>query len=295
MNGERPARRSADDLKKMAEAWIRKTGFPLEMRTARALRHAGFPESSRWPSYLSESTGKFREIDIRTENGLHLGSPENEFVVNCVFECVYSADQPWVIFPHDNAEATIFAEWDARLWTGASNFMGKAIAEYLDDEGAPPDLVTFPSPFGYGIRQVSFRAGKSKDRKVGDSTREEEEPWRDKVSQLIDASLAILATQNGPADRGLVLPILVLDGELFEARLREDGEIELQAGPGHASVLIERIGSEPSVLVQVVTERALPAFASTLREHINEFEKLVPNLIKRAHEIGNRTAVAKLT
>ncbi|MCI4338739.1 MAG: hypothetical protein L3J68_00190 [Thermoplasmata archaeon] len=288
-------RPSTEDLQKMAEAWLRKTGYPLEIRTARTLRQAGFSDVSRWPSYRSESTGKFREIDIRTQDVLHRGSPDVEFTVNCVFECVYSADQPWIIFPHDGPDSSLFAEWDARLWTGASYYMGKAIAEYLDEEGVPPNLITFPSPFGYGIRQVGFHAGKSKDREAKDDLPEADEPWRDKVAQVIDAALAILSTQGGAANRGLVLPVLVLDGELFEVRLGDGDDFELKAGPGYASILVERIGfSEPSILVQVATERALPAFAKSLREHIDEFEGLVPELIKRAYEIANRAAIVSL-
>ena len=81
------------------QEWLEKTGFPLEMAAAAALRRAGFfvRQSSTYPD---AQTDKGREIDVVASDSDWLGDLETAFVIECK-----ASRKPWVVLRSADALA----------------------------------------------------------------------------------------------------------------------------------------------------------------------------------------------
>ncbi len=86
---------SSDNLEQRVEKWINTEGYPLEFRTARALRQAGF--RVRQGYYTRDDSNETpREIDVYASTDLRID--DLLLRVSLVIECKYVFEKPWIIF-----------------------------------------------------------------------------------------------------------------------------------------------------------------------------------------------------
>ena len=91
------AGRMADEIKPLTskiEDWLSKQGCLLECRTHDAFERVGF--GTQVSTYINNSDGVPREIDVLAQTGYHCGT-HSYVSVNFVCECKYSANFPWVV------------------------------------------------------------------------------------------------------------------------------------------------------------------------------------------------------
>ena len=87
------------DLKTRVYDEVLKTGFPLELRTARHLRTLQYHVAHN-VYFLDRDEQKGREIDLRALKNAFFKKGENRYAVrHClILECKKSTSRPWVIF-----------------------------------------------------------------------------------------------------------------------------------------------------------------------------------------------------
>jgi hypothetical protein len=75
-----------------AKKWLTQQGFPLEMRTAKAFRNAGF-DVQQAQLYADDETKKWREIDLIALSPDYVGLTQIAFTIECK-----SSKNPWILF-----------------------------------------------------------------------------------------------------------------------------------------------------------------------------------------------------
>jgi hypothetical protein len=290
---------SKDELRKKADGWLNREGYPLEMRVARALRDAGFLNVNQAETYFDPVDEKWRDIDV-TAAEYHVPNiggqtpPFNEnFAVRLVVECTYTKPDPWIVFPREsNRLAEGYAMAGGRLWSAPARWVPRAIVDGVGTGLPIPKILEFEDPIAYGVvRSGDVRqSGEDPGRTQNSKSRA---PAYQKVAQVVSAG-EVLRQGDAPMWT-LVLPVIVIEGELFKARLLEDGRASIEDTKGVATLLQQRYGAEtPNLAVTIVTAEALPSYARATRTNIVEFFKESPDLLTKARKIGNEEAMRSL-
>lgn len=275
-----PPQPSQDDLRRGAEDWLNKEGHPLEMRTYKIFKDAGFRNISQGGYYRDPKELKWREIDLATYDILNTSGAW--FTVSYVVECTYAARTPWIVFPIDSLRSDDDEwTWEGHIWSDAASGVRTVLYDRAMRLGEPPQsILLFPEPVSYGVVQSGASVGKKDDRS-------EPSGAYAKVQQVLSAATAIRSIANTIPERWeLILPVVVLDGELFMTRLSESGRaIVTPTEEGMATVYVNRWGcGEEPIAVPIVTEKALPAFCMSARKGVTSLQTLMPRLISEARE-----------
>jgi len=219
----------ASDLLSRVKAEILKTGYPTQVRLADFLQRElwGVVQS---PAYLDDVEGISREYDLRAYREWTVAGTSPPFLIGVylIIECKKS-DKPWVFF---TTEATHLRGRLGELIRGkvADKIVfatRNSSAAYLTDD----DLLSFHHYFrGARLAHSYFEPFKGKDP-------------RDASPTIFSAMLSctkptLFLHKDRPIERWLRIhyPVVVFDGQLLDARIREDGEIELVRVP---SLIVE--------------------------------------------------------
>ena len=244
------------DLRDKVSDWLSKQGFPLEFTTAKAFASYGFRADQG--AYVPDpKSGVLREIDViaSTENFRE----ELTFRTSVVLECKWSKDKPWVVFTSRGARPTV-QEWIAYIVGSA---FSEAVLFKLADDPALQELHrnVQPQRFGFGGRQAL-------------ADRQEKDQFYAAVQGVVSAAVS-LAHRDDPATPDsatdsvlvhLVLPVVVIEGSLFEAYL--DGA-DLRVEPVSQAYVRWRgfDGRAKPVIVQVVTAEQLNDLAEKMANY----------------------------
>jgi len=243
-----------EDLSKVVEKWLRTQGYPLEMKVAGALRERRFiVEQGCY--YSDPETRTSREIDVIASSYDEYGLLSVSFVV----ECKSSRDRPWVLFGCEESGNRLFNF--ALSSTAARMHLTERLFCDPEAESQVQSLTWFikPNGNGYGLVTAMSNSGEDAAFKA--------------VMSVLKASIDVLrvgADREG-ASLQFVLPVIVLEGRLFEARLGDEGVptvTEIQSGFLSTGRLIDGVAC-PSV--HVVTSQALEEFcdkAADLRQEL---------------------------
>jgi hypothetical protein len=227
-------------------AWLKKQGYPLEMRVAAQLRSKTQLQVRQGWHYTDPDTAQSREMDIvATQSEVH-GFAAVHFVIECK-----APNKPWVLFTskhtmenYNRLLAFGFTSRDARhplsnALTPLSEGDTRAVKElpwYWDE-----------NPVGYSLIQ-GFEGN-------------EDAPYAATLS-AVKAALHCFVTSpehNSPPRFMVAFPIVVTSSPLFECFLRDDGEMELREIDRGFLFFQQRIGSTPHVQIAIVTEKGLGA------------------------------------
>jgi hypothetical protein len=223
--------------------WLKGEGYPLEYEVAREMARVGYrPWRGRY--YKDPETGDFREVDVQaTEPDSH-SSPWRPVWV--VVECKHNS-KPWMVL----TDAVDLPPGYGRNFLVSRN-VAPAQLQAADPPGAT-FLLTPPKRHGYGVVQTIS----------GPDT-----PFA-ALQTVVKAAREKLASIPGRDAMGISVPIIVVDGSLYQLGFDDDGTEILEP------VLWQRVvwhGSGPPpgdesrpVQVDVVTKPHLPAYLRALR------------------------------
>ena len=197
------------EVKTKIEEWIKKGGFPLEMKVARAFINAGF-DVSQSVYYMDSESEKFRETDIiATKTNLI-----NGVWVNIVFviECKSSVDKPWVVLINDGIK---YYHEDLPVYI-TKNGIKFLKATKTNEEFKSDFLFRNSRQIGYSLITAFNKDGK--------------EPSYEAIQSLTKACEYFIKECNNKRDYqfNIYLPVIIIEGMLFNAILTEKEEMQIE-------------------------------------------------------------------
>lgn len=251
-----------NDLKKKVTTWLETQGYPLEMRVASALREVGF-DVSQGEYYDDPETQTAREIDVIAVKRDKYGLLE----ISIVVECKKSADKPWVLFTsemHESGKNKIFTY--AIMSVSARE---KLIKKVIDKSTRDLLWLNKPKRTAYGMA-VAFAKGEDPAYKAA-----------------LSALKASISQNNSSTDTDLsrslrfIFPVLVMDGNLFEAYLDKRGNTVVQEIDEGAVTYYREISGCPVSSVRIVTTKRLDSFCEEAFEEAIQIEILLNDDIEK--------------
>jgi len=271
------------DLYKKILEQIDKTGFPLELRVSKFLRDNDYIVSNNL-YYVDLDEGKGREIDIKANKNYLFEDKEMQYYVRNLFfiECKKSKNKPWVIFTsqHTNYNVDLF-----NLGCKGT-LLDRSEIWHVPEIMAPLHKI---HPF---INVERF--GRSYF-----------EAFTDRVSgkAILDsiassAKAAMIAKMGGSASHEIILhyyPIVVFEGELFEAYLDENEMYVKESDLIYLSFYYQSIKYKGSqFIIPIVKEKALPELMSSFDKILTFLGETVENDLDRfIKRIRNGTPVKR--
>lgn len=264
----------SDDLSLKLQTWLRKHGYPFELRVGRFFRAAGWEvEHNRF--YADSDTQQVRELDIYARVSAGDGDRKSAVTVSFAIECKSSPDKPWIVFS---------AEPDSMVSPLASSMAPGWLGSYSMLVGLPEGNQPLAT-FGVDRRLAHGMLRAFTDQKGGDPT----SPYL-AVSSAVQAAHTIshefetFSLEQGPsvAIIHVVLPLVVLDGKLFEFFLDSHGEDKIVEITRALVVAHGPSSWNRAVLTRIVTADAVPAFAI---QAVADAKTLAQNIVPKAHDI----------
>jgi hypothetical protein len=224
-------------------SWLRETGHPLELRVGKRFQVAGWHVNyNRW--FRDATTDKQRPIDVQTIVGAVRPGEASIFYSLCV-ECKTSRN-PWVGI----GSGTPLGEngsLDFAVGALSRLTLVGAVAERI----VPPCVVPDDTPRVGGVLQALAKKNE------GDPSAPYAALRQARSGALaIDREYKHTASQLYPrlSTTSVVVPIVALDGQLFEYSVESDLKDKLR----EVDALVASVpgdGESPDALVPVVTER----------------------------------------
>jgi hypothetical protein len=261
-------------IKKIRD-WLLHQGYPLEFRVAAAFQSAGI--TARQGFYVREkNTNSVRELDVVAR--IRSRSKGISVSVNILVECKWSGDKPWIVFTTPRTKMSPSA---CIAQTIGSHF-GEAMMHCLAAQKRLHDFETFTScdRNGFGGRRAFSNEG-------------DQDHFYSAVQSIVSKSLASVADDDEtlksnklPGEAAIAFPMIVIEGELFEAFL-DAGKEELQINPADSIRLHWRGADAPEQwisTIDIVRYSHLTSFLATRKSEwetiCTEMGKLVPKFVE---------------
>jgi hypothetical protein len=238
--------------------WLETQGYPLEMEVAKEFRSKQF-QVGQGGYYKDPDTGIQREIDVTASKAQAV----RDFILQlvCFVECKVSRSKPWVLFTSIRDPTLSRTDHYSMVASPLGMmFLGRI---HGNQASAMPRIFGPRDRVAYGITEA-----------LG----ERQNAINPAFAAVIAAAKAAVARANltreevshDPMPEPLVdvlIPVVVLDGYLFEYFLDLEGQKQLRRihsgllSLGHAIP-----GRERSTLVHVITREGLPEFVGDLSD-----------------------------
>jgi len=192
--------------------WLSQEGYPLEFFTATTFRQHGF---GVWQGQyaVDPKTPAVREIDIIAFADRHLN--DGFLRIEYIVECKWTKDKPWVVFSSKSASMAP----SACISQTIASKLGNAILWLIAGETALHKTSTFATPPnpGFGGRQVFTKDGDAFYTAIQSVTlkakrRADDYDHPSRPSKVL------------PREACVFLPVIVIEGQLFEASYDESAE-----------------------------------------------------------------------
>jgi hypothetical protein len=226
-------------LEEKVASWIEAQGYPLEMQVAEYVRASrGWWDHGR--TYVDPETGKTREVDVMAIFDAGQGTRSS---VQLVVECKHTRDKPWVVFTTDNHVLSPFGYLSGLPHTQAAD----SVLDRLDAKQTAARRTTFAQPEREGFRLVKAFS-----------------PAQDTAYQavgtLMNGCRSLAELMGSRSDSHILfVPVLVLDGPLFECSLPPD-EASSVTREVPSATLVQPVGDGGRMPIKVITIDALPAY-----------------------------------
>jgi hypothetical protein len=272
---------ASDEPSRVAE-WLAKQGYPLELRVGQILRKAGWRvQHARW--YTDPDSGKARETDIVAELWeSDQGKPQKSVCIQLVVECKSSQDKPWVVFSAPQERLPLLL----RDTAVADRYSRDALWAAGTRKIKLPSLLTGWKALGHGVVRAHT------DGKTGDPT----SPFA-ALHAVVSAATALgrehadfaLAAADHWFSSYVVVPLIVLDGSLYQYSLTDESKEHLQ--PIHRiAVPVMRQGDWEQTNVTVVTYSSFDAYTEEVTPDAIRFAgELLPHTPEIAAFLASRT------
>lgn len=267
----------SDDLKERVSKWLEQQGYPLEMRVAQELQQAGFADRVSVGSFYEDPhTGKYREVDVvayHLQTGVKPSSTMSfNVLVSFLIECKKST-KPWVAFVVDDSPLNANEMGSVYHWP-MTEVARDRIGDYLMFRWSEIGGTFYaPGATAYGLVEAATIGPNPQDAKEASQkvmgTGNASNRAYDGLQQLLNALDARLKMLNdverssnmSDRKRGTVcVPVLILDGPLFECRL-SGGVLDLTQVEQTTVVFRDRVVGFGVPRVLVVTANRLEQFA----------------------------------
>lgn len=283
------------NLAQQVKKWVEEQGYSLEMRVAKKFRENDFTVS-QFEHFIDQESQSVRPVDVVAS--LLKVIDTSQISIKLFIECKYSAkDRPWVIVvTSDKFDKFAFfsrilkGEHPAN-WKNISSLQGRiigSIAQSIDSETGL-DSFRVKNP-GYIVAESfrnhddhAYEAIIQISKSVESHDIEAENEYL-KLAQETD-------TNEGKFSGlffSIAFPIVVINGNLFESYLDEEGEIVIsEVKSGTVFVPYRRVEKNPNAQVTlspvtIVTEKHLEEFIATTKANFSTMlqqTKAIENVI----------------
>ncbi|WP_141591503.1 hypothetical protein [Myxococcus sp. AB056] len=258
-----PSPKKSGQIKEKIGEWLNSEGYPLEFKTARAFREAGF--HIRQGMHARDNQGTAREIDVLAEYTLRTNPG---FVrISHTIECKWSNDKPWVVFTSEDAQVASSACINQTM----ANPLGRAILWCLAGDTTLKNSSIFETPDrpGFAGRQCFSK----------------QDLFYNAMQSIITSSTTLMDNFNHPIHRRnkgfpdaawIILPCIVIEGELFEV-FQAEGADGLEIQPADRIRIHWRGAEARSHITHVDIIRAshLPTFAKQRRAEVDKITNTI--------------------
>jgi len=238
--------------------WLAGHGYRFELIVARAFQRAGFSVTVSEFACDPES-GEPREIDVVATHTSFL-TRADLFDVTFIIECKHSRDKPWIIFVGgDDIDVTKTTELLYRFATKASRI---ALLEMsIGEEARQTGLFALPRKMGHGVRRAF---------------EEKTDLAYDAVTKVCAGAAGFTAEKENKMNKfGIVFPVVIIQGQMFECGINEATEIELNEVK-QATIFWRRPIADRSIVpVELLTEDVLADFANAKFKQCEALRKIV--------------------
>ncbi|MGW4371728.1 hypothetical protein ACWEKT_39535 [Nocardia takedensis] len=262
---------SEDKMIANIATWLKKQGYPLEMRAAKILK-----SKNMWVSmgkyYRDIETNTQRETDIYASAERDNGGDE-ALDINLVIECKSSSEKPWILFVDRKKPPSPSILRGLRLRVPKDGWLQPACRNASRAGRKTPILDGYP-PFGYALAQA-FKE------------RNEDHAFDGIISAAKAAAGIHQELSNDPETpiRSVVIPMLLIGGPLVQCELDDDND-DMHLTPISAGTLMWKYqlsSDHPrTTLIHVLTPPALPEFADDVNTTADSLFAAVIEKKKRA-------------
>jgi hypothetical protein len=199
-------------------------------------------------------------------------------------------NRPWLVFTEPGRADELTSRTLAHHGTRLGEWL---LSEFANSQDAGT-LSLFTEPrIGYSARCATLCA---------DPRENQQDTAYEAVQGLLDAvRVKAKAKRSAYLVFRIVIPVIVLDADLYECWLDEHAELQLEARDEMA-LLVKHpgLGTKSQSIVYIVTEPKLPTLCSRLREALDYFmhqgdamDAHIEELIEEAQELREREAAKK--
>ncbi len=265
--------------------WLREQGYPLEFQTSSSFQNAGFDVFQGF--YVREpKTNSVREVDVLAR--IRANSAKIHFEISIIAECKWSRDKPWVVF---TAPRTKMAP-SACIAQSISSTLCEAAMHCLASNEDLQTLELFSSKErnGFGGRRALSRDG-------------EQDHFYSTVQSIVSKAVNYVAsvdedrrTNKLPDFGAVVFPLIVFEGELFEAYFSQETN-DICLNPVNFARLHWRGAEDPSQYVSTVDIVKFSYLSTLLASRKKEMERLrdeIREIIPRLVECYEKSTLAPL-
>lgn len=254
--------------------WLNEQGYPLEMVVARSFQQRGF-RVIQSDFYTDPDTGESREIDVvATRSTVVEGIGVR---VTFVIECKLSKDKPWVLFTSQSIQLGDRARIVQRAASKFGANLLRILSRYKDYKTISSLYIfAIPTLPAYSLTQA-FTTGQDVCYKAATSVAKAAYAKATEFDNRIPSPIL-------PSFAEIVLPIIVVDGKLFDCHLEENSQIN--ATEINSGVLIWRnpLVKSPHTIIHVVSVPALAGFCDETVKSIDFIVKVCQTDLKS--EVG---------
>jgi hypothetical protein len=246
-------------LESQLKEWLETQGYPLEMEVAQEFREHGF-SVGQGSYYYDPDTKEPREIDVVASQADFIDNLQ--VFLTCFVSCKSSRDKPWVLF----TTATSPQDGNAHLYGMVASRLGMQLIHTLKrPQYEPlPHALAPRERIAYGVT-VAFRARDANDIAY--------EAVMSAAKAAISRATTVTELEPEEAIVEIMVPVVLLDGFLFEYYLDGAGEKQLRkTNWGLLSLRNPIPGRNLPTLVHVITKEGLAEFVMSLGELFSHWQ-----------------------
>lgn len=257
--------------------WMLQQGYPMEMRVAQQFRRERF-STVQSAYYVDAETRELRETDVLASLAFSLASSVL-LLVHVVVECKHvQREKPWVGLSASNQNVEDFQVFPRLASTGGLLLLN--LIESKDGVRALP-LFQMPKTVAYGLVEAFSKSRESWGSQKGagkrtQSRKDKPDPAYSAIRQVLSSARSRTSwfSKDLAGDLTIVeivLPLVVIDGPLFEAELSENGQLDIHPRDSLLLALNTfgvggKLGeSVPVTFINIIKEAGTSSFAADVR------------------------------
>ena len=253
--------------------WVLKNGYPFEMEVARSFKNHGF-NVSQSILYKDLQTKKYREIDIIAHTNQVIDNVW--YNLTYVVECKKTTDKPWVVFKNKdlfNLQSERYRNYGSRN----AQVLFSKIKKNLTSNNNLEFIFPLISNSGYNV-VTAFN--NSKDLAYSATT------------NLLNSCEYLVDRSNSSKLKfcNMYIPIIAIEGELYESFLNIDGEIIIDKVDNSTIVNTKSFDDNNSSLITIIASNGLNSFINKLKSNNDFFFK---SFVKEMNEVSQSDPINK--